>query len=279
MNVGLVGYGYWGKNVARAIARVANLAYIVEPNAGRLTEAASTWTPWGTVVTTDLDKALDRCDAMWVATPADTHYDVVENALDAGCHVLCEKPFVMRVGDAEQLVAKAENRDLALMVGHLSLYTGEHQQMRPPHPKPRRIETVRWNTEASISDHSVLWGLGPHDVATIVDLLGSPERVECKGTRHRVSAELSWPDAHATIELDWLSTQRHRVLKVDGVFPLNNSTSEPLLVEAEYFMRLCRSWKDREPKIVEAVVVTRTLARMQESMEALDGPVVVWPGE
>lgn len=274
MKLGLIGYGFFGRKVARSIARVADFAYIAEPHHGRLTDACADWGPWGTKVTSDATEVMRACDAVWIATPADTHFALVEEALSYGCHVMCEKPFVLDTSEAEHLASLAQAADVALMVGHLSLYTPEMKVARQYLPlAAQTIETIRWNTASSISDHSVLWGLGPHDVALIVALMGEPTGVDCEGTKHRVVAALTWKgawsDAYATIELDWLAVERVRRIEVGGnlIEPkANGPYLEPLLAEAQEFVELCRHREGRLAKADEAVAVTRTLHRLADAM-------------
>lgn len=268
VKLGLVGYGYWGEYVARAIARVADLNVIADPNPERQAAAREHWGPWGTTVASEPEVAFARCDAVWVAAPVVDHARLVGSALADGCHVLCEKPFVgpeEAIETAETLTQMAADADRALMVGHLSLHTGQHQYARQVH-LPAQANVVRRNTRASISDGSVLWGIGPHDIAALVDLWGEVETVHCHGTRHAVRCELEWPDngPTATVELDWLAETRHRSFQLRGMELANHPNKvEPLLLEARTFVALCGGGKGRERKRKEAVEVTSTLARLE----------------
>jgi len=271
VRVALIGYGYWGKFSARAIARVAELSWVVEKDADARHLAALDWQGWGTRVADDITQCAAQVDAVWIATPTATHRDVVSEALGLGLHVLCEKPFVKTREEAEALVGQARESDLALMVGHLTLYMRErNRRMRdallaesPGHS----LRAVRKNTEASLSDGSVLFGIGPHEVAPLVRLAGEPDEVECVGTLHRVTATLKWPTLVAEVELDWLSEKRERVLCIDGHIQEFEETSEPLVNEMEAFVRLPEVESLRGEAYLDALQTTATLEELERRRE------------
>lgn len=273
MKIGLIGYGYWGGGfVARNIARVADLAVIVDPDPNRIVQAAEDWAGWGTRFSTEPVAAFDSCDAVWIATPAVTHGDLVRQALYAGCHVMCEKPFVLSGYEANHLCDKADKEGLALMVGHLSLFTEQHKMLMSPQRLTMSshvsFDVQRLTERASLSDHSVLWGLGPHDIASLVDLLGEPTTSHWRGNEHRVIGDLGWDESmtSAKIELDWLSYQKKKRFsyEVDGQsHDLANlqERGEPLLLEAEAFVALCSEYSpsERHRQIYLASTVTAVL--------------------
>lgn len=283
MNIGLLGYGYWGRIAARAIARVGKLHVIVDPNPNVLAEARDTWGPWGTRVASEPRVAFEECSAVWVATPTVSHFDDVHAALCEGVHVMCEKPFVQTSEQARQLAVLAESQRVALMVGHLQLYTAAHAQAKGKLRHATAEDTVRvWmtrrNDRASLSDGSVLWGIGPHDVAAAVDLFGPGAEVAwCAGTEHRVCAQLAWKHERrwVDLELDWLAEHRLRTYsmaitpqggtaaRVRGEFAGAVETMEPLLKEAYQFRYACEEDSLRRGELRdEAVEVTRVLEEM-----------------
>ena len=273
MKVGLLGYGHWGGGfVARNIARVADLAVIVDPDPSRIVEAAATWSNWGTRVATEPEVAFRECDAVWITTPVPTHAALVRSALEHDCDVLCEKPFVLDSVEAYDLVNLATERDRVLMVGHLSLFTETHRQSRRM-ADATSIHTVRHTVRPSLSDHSALWGLAPHDVASVVETWGRPDTVACRGTVHRITATLLWDEGReATIEVDWLANERRRRHWV-GINGLSRKDlagaideEEPLLLEARWFDWLCSRSGPLEPKREEAYVVTDVLAQLERSL-------------
>lgn len=245
MKVGLIGYGFWGGGfVARNIARVADLSVIVDPNVSRLTEAAAKWTPWGTRVSSEPEVAFRECDAVWIATPARTHFQLCAEALEAGCHVMCEKPFVMDQQEVWELVQLAIDKDLALQVGFTALYMACHHRASMATLQSKVVHNVqssRMTALPSESDVNVLWGLGPHDIAAVIDMFGEPVGADWSGNQHAVLGMLSFEGGHvATLEFDWLARERCHSFVVNGVeFADSVDEVEPLYREAEAFVRLC----------------------------------------
>lgn len=291
MKIGLVGYGRWGAGyVARNIARVADLAVISDPDPERCSAALSEWGSWGTRVATEADVAIANCDAIWVATPASTHSGIVADALAAGKHVLCEKPFVLRSDEAEELCEEAEENGLVLMIGHLSLYTSHHknckdrkvsQEMQYDYkaaemhgPWRVHVDAHRRTLRPSLSDHSVLWGLGPHDFAAAIDLIGDITSVSAEGNQHRVKVVLEAGSSTANIELDWLSQEKERKFEVHTNIgelagkKISADMQEPLLAEAYDFVRMCSQLvgEDLESQRTMAVNVTSALAAAEHCL-------------
>lgn len=245
MKIGLIGHGYWGGGfVARNIARVAELALVVDQDPAKQAQAAETWGVWGTDISSEPERAFQECDAVWIATPAHTHYDMVKGALSAGRHVLCEKPFVMSYDQACELTELAVAQGVALMVGHLSLFTEQHRLAKElvtsDDQRTQWLSYVRHTDRPSLSDISVLWGLGPHDVASAVDLFGGIKDGAATGNQHRVFLELMLERGKVTIDLDWLSAERTRSMRMDGKPVVACDSEEPLLREARSFLWLCR---------------------------------------
>jgi predicted dehydrogenase len=271
MRVALIGYGYWGKFAARAIARVAELSWVVEKDAGARHQAALDWQGWGTRVADDVAQCSSDVDAVWVATPTVTHREVVRDTLGLGLHVLCEKPFVRTRQEAESLVDQARESHLALMVGHLTLYMRERNRCITDalvaNDSRHSLRAVRKNTEASLSDGSVLFGIGPHEIAPLVRVAGEPDEVECFGTLHRVTATMKWPSLVADVELDWLSEKRERVLSIDGQLQQFEETSEPLVNEMEAFAQLPDASSLREEAYLDALRTTATLEELERRRE------------
>ncbi len=273
MKAGLIGYGYWGGGfVARNLARVFDLTVIVDPSPARQVEAAEAWGPWGIRVASEPWVAIEECDVVWIATPAVTHGDLVRRALAEGCHVLCEKPFVLDAIEAEALCVLSEEVDRVLMVGHLSLFTEAHRRFSvgmsfPPAigDNPITVATThRLTDRPSLSDHSVLWGLGPHDIASVVSVLGLPMSQVWRGNLHRAWGELVFDRAIVRVMLDWLARERSRGLQINNGpnLALLPDGKEPLLAEAEHFRALCsdREHDGRATARLEAQQVTACLA-------------------
>lgn len=186
--VALVGYGYWGPNLARNLHEqpAARLSHVVDVNPTALERAQRLY---NCAVTTQLDTVLadPAVDAVVVATPARTHFAVAYAALQAGKHVMVEKPLTMDLGEARLLIELAQQRNLTLMVGHVFEYN----------PAVRFIKQViergelgdvyylysrRVNLGRVQSDVNALWSIAPHDISIALYLLGQmPTAVRCQG--------------------------------------------------------------------------------------------------
>ena len=171
------GVGGWGRNVARVVGELAELAWICDTDEERLAPYAARYPQ--ARVTASFDDLLtdDTVDAVVIATPVPTHHALAKQALEAGKHVFVEKPPAMRGDEMEELVAIAEERDLVLMPGHLLLY----------HPGLRKVKELvdggelgevacvygnRQNLGVIRSNENALLSLGVHDLSVILWLLG-----------------------------------------------------------------------------------------------------------
>ena len=116
------GVGGWGRNVARVVGELADLAWICDIDEERQGQYAARYPQARVTAAFDDLLADDTVDAVVIATPVPTHYALAKQALEAGKHVFVEKPPAMRGAEMEELVALAEESDLVLMPGHLLLY-------------------------------------------------------------------------------------------------------------------------------------------------------------
>src|ERR1044072_7992133 len=122
MRIGQIGLGQWGKNLARNFDQLADLAWLCDVDGerrGDLVDADP-----DARVTAHVDDLLsdDSLEALVVATPVPTHYELARRALEAGKHVFVEKPPAMHAAEMEELCELAEERGRVLMPGHLLLY-------------------------------------------------------------------------------------------------------------------------------------------------------------
>lgn len=174
--VAVIGCGYWGKNLVRNFNQLGSLAMVCDTTpAGRV--AASTLAPQAPIAD-DVQAALTSAAAgVVIATPAETHYDLARQALEAGKDVFVEKPLALTPDQGAHLVALAEARGLILMVGHVLEY----------HPAILRLqELIRegalgkvqyiYSNRLSLGkvrrEENILWSFAPHDVAIILRLMG-----------------------------------------------------------------------------------------------------------
>jgi predicted dehydrogenase len=188
LRVALVGYGYWGPNLARNFHQLgdAELAYVVDTDPAALEKAARLY---GCRTAQQLAEVLadPAVDAVVVATPARTHYAVARAALAAGKHVLVEKPLTMDVAEGEELNALAQARGLTLMVGHVFEFNPAVRYVRQAIEKGELgdiyyLYSRRVNLGRVQSDVNALWSIAPHDISIAIYLLDQmPEAVRCQG--------------------------------------------------------------------------------------------------
>ena len=184
MTIGLaiVGAGYWGPNLVRtALATPAlRLDWLCDLD---LERAKAVLGPYTAVRPTDsYDAVLSDPDvaAVAIATPAATHFDLIRSALEAGKHVLVEKPLTAAVAEAEKLAALARGSGLALMCDHTYCYTPAVQRIRQllrsgEIGEVQFIDSVRINLGLVQPDVDVLWDLAPHDLSILDFVL--PEEI------------------------------------------------------------------------------------------------------
>src|SRR5687768_13313626 len=132
IGVGVVGYGYWGPNLVRNFGMTpgARMVAVSDLSPNRL---ASVQTLYPAVKTTPVYEDLlsdPEIDAIAIATPVSSHFRLAMQALEAGKHVLVEKPLALNSGQAALLVEEAERRDLVLMVDHTFVYHGSVRRIR-----------------------------------------------------------------------------------------------------------------------------------------------------
>jgi predicted dehydrogenase len=173
----VVGAGYWGPNLLRNAQHTPefDVRYLCDLDVERARRVVG---DYSTVQVTDaLQRVLDdpTVHAVAVATPASTHADVVNAALDAGKHVLVEKPLAASLSDGAALVRTAAQRGLTLMLDHTYCYTPAVSRLREllqagEIGELQYFDSVRINLGLVQPDVDVLWDLAPHDIA-ILDTL------------------------------------------------------------------------------------------------------------
>ncbi len=229
LRIGVAGLGHWGPNLARNFAEIAELSWLCDSDPDR-NDVASRYPQ--ARFTADFDEMLrdDELDAVVVATPVPTHFDLARRALAAGKHVLVEKPPAMKGHEMDELVALAEQQDLVLMPGHLLLY----------HPGIRRVKEMiaaeelgevqciygnRQNLGIIRSNENALWSLGVHDLSVILYLLDEdPEQADAfgrdfltDGVEDVVFCYLRFPSGKiAHMHLSWLDPHKLRKITVVG---------------------------------------------------------------
>jgi predicted dehydrogenase len=232
VRVAVVGAGAWGTNHVRAMSRTegAELVMVCDPAAAAC-ERALALAPKARA-TPDFAQVLSAADvdAVVLATPAKEHAQQARAALNAGKHVLVEKPLALDASDGQAVLAAAETHKRTLMVGHLMLF----------HPAVERLKAmidggelgrvfyiyaVRVNLGRLRQDENALWSLAPHDISIIEHLLADePESVSARGGIYLQSriedvvfVNLRFRSGvTAQIQVSWLDPRKERRLVVVG---------------------------------------------------------------
>jgi predicted dehydrogenase len=228
--IGVAGLGHWGPNLARNFAELGSLTWLCDLD----DELRATFTKRypGLQVTGSFDAMLadPEVQGVVIATPVPTHYALAKQALEAGKHVLVEKPPAMRATEIDELLAIANERDLVLMPGHLLLY----------HPAVRKLKELidagelgevlciygnRQNLGIVRTHENALWSLGVHDLSVILYLLGEePSEAVAygrdfltEGVEDVVFCYLRFPSGKiAHMHLSWLDPHKMRKITVVG---------------------------------------------------------------
>ena len=233
VNIGVIGYGYWGPNVARNFhsASGAKLTAVSDISEKRLKLAESHY-PFikGYRNPLDLIRSKD-VDAVAVITPVLSHYELAKKALENGKHVFVEKPFTATRAQAEKLIDLAAQKGLKIMVDHTFLFTGAVNKIKQviDSGEMGRIlfyDSVRVNLGLFQHDVNVIWDLAPHDLS-IMDFLikNKPVAVSAHGTVHfqsglediaYVSIEFENNGFIAHFHVNWLSPVKIRKTLISG---------------------------------------------------------------
>jgi predicted dehydrogenase len=181
--VAVLGCGYWGMNYVRVLSELpdAEIAGVCDQRTSRLDEVARRFP--GVPLTTDVDEALAQkdVDAVVICTQAATHREIAGRALDAGKHLLVEKPLTVDVGEADELIEAADGTKRVLLTGHTFLYNEGVKHVKSlieqgALGRTYYLYATRTNLGPFRSDVNALWDLAPHDIAIFNHLLGDVPR-------------------------------------------------------------------------------------------------------
>lgn len=192
IRIAQIGYGYWGPNLLRNFMSIGNaqVEILIDSQKDRLIQAVSQFPTLKT--SSSVVDAFNNTsvDAVVIATPVFTHYDLAKQALLAGKHVLLEKPMTATVAQAKELIDLAEQKGKLLMVDHTFLYTGAVEKMKALKDEGslgvlNYFDSTRINLGLIQQDVNVLWDLAPHDIS-VLDYLSDelPISVNATGVSH-----------------------------------------------------------------------------------------------
>ncbi|MEA2264518.1 MAG: hypothetical protein QOE27_101 [Solirubrobacteraceae bacterium] len=226
IRVGLVGLGYWGPNLLRVLADLppVEVTWICDLDEARLRRYARRYP--ATRPTRRFDDLLadPGLDAILIATPVFTHFDLASRSLAAGKHTFVEKPLALSVADADRLLDLAAERGLTLMCGHTFLYSPPVRHIRGMLDRGELgdiyfISSSRVNLGLHQRDASVIWDLAPHDFSILHHWLGGmPKSIRALGRDSIVKgiADVAFITlSYATglivnVELSWLAPSKLR---------------------------------------------------------------------
>ena len=234
LGAAVIGAGYWGPNLVRNFVGSPeyDLRWVCDVDEAR---AAKITAPYGTVrSTTSIDDVLSdpAVDVVAIATPAATHTAVALSALQAGKHVLVEKPLAASYADGEKIVEEARRAGLVVMCDHTYCYTPAVRKIRDLIASGELgdihyVDSVRINLGLVQRDVDVIWDLAPHDLS-IMDAILPVERRPIAVAAHGADpigagracvAHLSLVlpgDAIAHVHVNWLSPTKIRTFVVGG---------------------------------------------------------------
>ncbi|SFH06202.1 Gfo/Idh/MocA family protein [Pontibacter chinhatensis] len=192
VNVGIIGYGYWGPNLVRNFfaANDCCVKAVADARPERLQLLAKTFPSIAGIKDAD-DIIYDPdIDAIIIATPVSSHFTLARKALAEGKHVLIEKPMTSSTEEAELLINLAMQKNVMLMVDHTFLYTGAVEKMKQLVDNQelgniKYLDSTRINLGLFQSDINVLWDLAPHDLSILNYIVRErPYSVNATGITH-----------------------------------------------------------------------------------------------
>ncbi|GFO64871.1 Gfo/Idh/MocA family oxidoreductase [Geomonas paludis] len=232
INVGIVGFGYWGPNVARnfSITPGAKVVAISDADDKSLQRAAVSYP--GARMEKDCESILTAkdIDVVAIVTPVSSHFSIAKKALENGKHIFIEKPFTASVAEAEKLIEIAETHKVKIMVDHTFLFTGAVKKIKELIDDGilgdlYYFDSIRVNLGLFQKDVNVVWDLAPHDLSIMDHILHmDPVAVTATGVAHfRNQLEdvayitIYFPgNVIAHLNVNWLSPVKIRTTLIGG---------------------------------------------------------------
>jgi predicted dehydrogenase len=232
VNLAVFGAGHWGPNLIRNLHNrfTSTVVSVIDEEATRLDQIRRRFPDISVSTNSEVALQDSAVDAVVVATPTSTHYSLAKRALQAGKHVLVEKPLAANSNDAHDLKATATSRGLILMVGHIFLYNEAVRWVkrcieRRDLGQIYYIAAVRTNLGPIRHDVNAAWDLAAHDVSILNYWLDAkPEWVSARhgswintGVADVAFATLGYPNnVIANLHVSWLNPRKARELTVAG---------------------------------------------------------------
>jgi predicted dehydrogenase len=232
INVGICGLGYWGPNLLRNFAANPNFRPVAIAERREVYRTNAAILDPNLRVYEDAADLIDdpEIDAVAIATPVSSHFELARRALARFKHVLVEKPMCASVAEGEELVALAKRTRRTLMVDHTYLFHGAVQKLRELKKSGALgvvsyFDSVRINLGLFQPDMNVLWDLAPHDYSIMDHLFGEePIHLEASGYCHLNPhlPDIAYITMHfpsqmiAHFHLSWMSPVKVRRIAIGG---------------------------------------------------------------
>jgi predicted dehydrogenase len=232
VKIGQIGIGAWGKNLLRTFGSLPGVSVPLacDSDAAQLSKLAALFK--GVEFTSDPEKIINdkSFDAVVIATPPASHFDLASKALESGKDVFVEKPLVLNIEHGRKLVEIAEQNKRILMVGHIMEYHPASLKLKEYIDsgmlgKIHYLYATRLNLGKVRDIENALWSFAPHDISLIVFLLGQmPNRVTATGAAYlqKDIEDVSFMTMHfadktmAHVHVSWLDPHKERKLTVVG---------------------------------------------------------------
>lgn len=269
LTVGLVGYGYWGPNLARNFSQHEGfqLAFIADQDSNARLRAERTYPSTPIFATLEEGLKAANCDLVAVSSPPNSHFSLARVALNSGCAVLVEKPITLNSKEAEELIAIADSKGMQIFVDHTFLFTPAVRYIRNLIADGELgdliyVTSQRVNLGLVQTSTSVLWDLAVHDLA-IIDYWvgGSPESIHASGSVVHPHTELStgflslrYPnDFVASVTVGWMSPIKVRHIAIVGsrrtvIFDDNEPIEKVRVLDTSVFQWLAED-EDRRLRV------------------------------
>jgi predicted dehydrogenase len=192
INIGVVGYGYWGPNIVRNFnaCNDARVVAVCDKNPEVLKNIQANYPAIQTIADSNKLISAPDIDAVAIVTPVFTHFELAKLALENGKHVFVEKPFTSTVAQAEELIELADKNNLKIMVDHTFLFTGAVNKIKELVDNDTLgdlyyFDSTRVNLGLFQHDVNVIWDLAPHDLSIMDYIIGEkPDSITASGKAH-----------------------------------------------------------------------------------------------
>lgn len=233
INIAVIGCGYWGPNLIRNFSQLqgVNVSILCDLEISKASCVSQDYAPNAKLQTNYLNILADpEIDAVVIATPVKTHYQIAKDVLLSGKHVLVEKPLSMKATECQELINLAEEKKLTLMVGHVFQYNTAVRRIKEYIDqgilgKILYIHSRRLNLGRIQTDINALWSFAPHEISILLYWLGgNPFRVSTRGFKYLNSGvedvifmTMEFPNGIEThSHLSWLDPKKVREMVIVG---------------------------------------------------------------